>query len=169
MKFDHHFGVTANVNAPAEQVFNFADDPAHLASHMNKKSWMMGNGMMEMTVDDAGGKAVGSVISLAGKAFGIRMSLEEAVTERVPPLRKVWETLSEPHILVVGSYRMGFEVSDADSGSSFRVFIDYTRPTKGVGRIIGWLLGKWYAKWCTQRMLKDTVKHFAASTAVPAR
>ena len=43
-----------------------------------------------------------------GPVFGLPLSLEEAVTERVPPRRKVWETIGRPKLLL-RNYRMGLK------------------------------------------------------------
>ena len=38
-------------------------------------------------------------------------SVEEIVTARQPPLRKVWRTIGVPRLLVIGEYRMGIEIT----------------------------------------------------------
>ena len=118
---------------------------------------------MLMKVDAGEGKSVGSVISLAGRAFGIELFVEESVAEHSPPHRKTWETFGEPKLLVIGPYRMGFDVSASGKESSIRVFIDYALPKRGFSRFVGWLFGRPYAKWCTRRMMNDTVKHFSVT------
>lgn len=50
-------------------------------------------------------------IRLTGRAFGVQLSVEEVVFERVPPKRKAWVTTGQPNLLVIGHYRMGFETS----------------------------------------------------------
>ena len=42
-----------------------------------------------------------------GRILGLKLSLDEVVTERDPPARKVWETVGVPRLLVIGPYRMG--------------------------------------------------------------
>jgi len=37
--------------------------------------------------------AVGSKLRLSGRAFGIGLHVEEVIIERMPPQRKVWETV----------------------------------------------------------------------------
>ena len=77
---------------------------------------------------------------------------------------KAWETVAEPRLLVVGHYRMGFEVQPASGGSRVRVFIDYALPEAGLPRLLGILFANWYADWCT-RMMADDVKRALAETA----
>jgi hypothetical protein len=89
------------------------------------------------------------------------------VTECAPPRRKVWETVGTPRLLVIGPYRMGFEVSpEGAAGSRLRVFIDYALPTGAPARWLGRALGGAYARWCTHRMVRDAVSHFGAGAPV---
>jgi len=155
----------APVNAAAAAVFDYADDPARFGSHMQDRSWRMGGGRMDFELDQSLGQAVGSVIRLSGRIFGLRLFLEASIVERSPPHRKVWETVSEPRLLVIGRYRMGFEVTAIGDAALLRVFINYALPVHGVGRVLGSLLGRYYAQWCVQRMLNDTLRHFQSAGA----
>ena len=89
------------------------------------------------------------------------LSVEEIVTERVPLQRKVWETTGSPKLLVIGQYRMGFEITSEGNGSLLRVDIDYALPEDAPARWLGSLFGRFYARWCTRQMLADAEKHFA--------
>lgn len=42
-------------------------------------------------------------------------------------------------------------------------FMDNIENT-GMHQSLGFLLGKWYSKWCVKSMLKDTEKHFRNSS-----
>jgi hypothetical protein len=156
-----HYECSAKVAAPAGQVFAHLDDYARLSAHMSQSSWMMGGGRMALEFDDARGREIGSRIRMAGRVFGIQLALEEIVTERVPPQRKTWETVGAPRLLVIGNYAMGFELLPEAGGSLLRVFIDYALPEEAPVRWLGRLFGRYYARWCTQQMLGDAVKHFA--------
>jgi hypothetical protein len=67
---------------------------------------------------------------------------------------------------------MGFELSPHGNDSVLRVFIEYTLPVKAPARWLGFLFGSYYARWCTQRMVDDVVKHFesfaTSASATPA-
>ncbi|HEU5283436.1 MAG TPA: SRPBCC family protein [Burkholderiales bacterium] len=152
---------SAIVRSAVDRVFAHLDDYTRLSSHMNGSSWQMGGGRMEVQVDEARGQQVGSRIRLAGRVLGIALSLEEVVTERDPPHRKVWETVGSPRLLVIGHYRMGFELSPRGNDSMLRVFIEYTLPETTPTRWLGRLFGSYYARWCTRQMVDDAVKHFA--------
>jgi hypothetical protein len=159
------FESRATLTAPPEEVFAYLDDPSHLAAHMAKSSWAMAGGRMELRLDETGGRQVGSRMHLAGRVLGLELSVDEKVTERTPPYGKAWETVGSPKLLVIGSYRMGFDVAAHGSGSFLRVFIDYALAETPPGRWLGRLFGRAYARWCTQRMVNDAVRHFTGGIA----
>jgi hypothetical protein len=148
------------VHAPADVLFPYLDDHNQLSAHMTKSSWMMLGSRMDVDLDASEGRAVGAHIRLDGRVFGIPLSVEEVVIERQPPLRKVWQTVGSPRLLVIGNYRMGFEIRPYGSSVSLRVFIDYARPTEFPGSVLGRLLGEFYARWCTASMAQDAANHF---------
>ena len=117
---------------------------------------------MSLEMDSGRGQAVGSLIRLHGRIFGLRLSVDEVVTERSPPLRKVWETTGTPRLLVIGHYRMGFELSPRGPDCTLRVFIEYSRPETAPASWLGLAFGGYYARWCVQRMVADAVRHFDA-------
>lgn len=158
----HHYEASAIVCALPEEVFDHLDDHARLAAHMSESSWMMGGGAMQIDVDAAKGQRTGSCIRLSGKIFGLTLFVEEIVTERTPPRRKVWETIGTPKLLVIGRYRMGFEVVQHEAGSRLTVFIDYALPHGVVTSWLGYLLGGYYVRWCAQRMVGDAVRQFGS-------
>ena len=154
---------TVEVPAPPGDVFAFLDEHARLISHMGKRSIAMGGGTMAVEFDEGRGKVVGSKLRLSGTAFGIRLGVEEVVIDRAPPNRKSWETVGEPRLLVIGPYRMGFIIEDLGRTSLLTVFIDYELPLRAPWRWLGRLLGRSYARWCTDRMAGDAVGHFPPS------
>lgn len=121
---------------------------------------MMLGSRMEISTDDGGGRAVGSRIRMSGRVLGIRLSLDEVVVEREPPRRKAWDTV-EARLIVIGQYRLGFELTPHEERCELRVFIDYGWPEGALSRCIATALAKSYARWCTERMAGDAVKHFA--------
>lgn len=99
-----HKEASVTVGAAPEAVFARLDDQTRLGEHMEKPSLMMGGGRMTYTFDAQRGQAVGSHIRAGGSAFGVKVDLDEVVTERIPPRRKAWRTVGEPRLLIVGPY-----------------------------------------------------------------
>jgi hypothetical protein len=166
-----HYECAGTVAATDAALFDHLDRHDRLAGHMSRSSWMMAGASMQITTDTLGGRALGSRIRIRGRVLGMDLSAEEIVTVHEPPRRKVWETIDGVRLLVIGSYRMGFDItpsetpSDAAAGirSTLRVFIDYDLPNSGISRWLGKLLGSWYARWCTNQMLADAILAFAAA------
>jgi Polyketide cyclase / dehydrase and lipid transport len=148
------------VQSPMDQVFAHLDDHTRLSSHMSEPTWRTGGGRFETQIDEGRGQEVGSRLRLSGRVLGVELSVEEIVVERDPPRRKIWETTGAPKLLVIGHYRMGFELSVQGSGSLLRVFIEYALPERTVTRWLGGLFGRYYARWCTRKMVDDAVNHF---------
>lgn len=164
-EWPHHYESTGVVHAPMDQVFGHLDDHRRLSAHMGESSWKLGGGRMVTQLDEGRGQVPGSRIRLSGRVFGLQLSVEEVVTERDPPHRKFWETVGTPKLLVIGPYRMGFELSRQDDNCLLRVSIDYALPVIAPARWLGRAFGRYYAEWCTQKMVDDAVKHFATPDA----
>ena len=154
-----HYENKIFIPASPEKVFSYVDDPARFSSHMSKSSWMMGGGKMDVSVDAGGGQQVGSHIRLSGKVLGIKLFLDEVVTRHEPPHTKMWETVGNIKLLVIGHYRMGIEIKSENTGSLMRVFIDYNLPMTNIW--LGRLFGGAYARWCVKQMLKGAQDYFA--------
>lgn len=162
--YQRHFECQTEIAAAPPELFAHLDSHDRLAGHMSKSSWMMLGSRMDVRLDEGRGLRLGSVIRLDGAVLGLKLHVEESVAEHKPPARKAWETIGTPELLVVGAYRMGFDITPAAAGSRLRVFIDYDLPKEGLGLVLGWLLGGFYARWCTRRMLGDAKAHFAPKT-----
>jgi hypothetical protein len=158
--YSQHAEYTAVIPATIDKVFSWLDDQTRLSQHMSKRSWKMGWGKMDTMLDERGGRAVGSHIVLAGRVFGIRLYLDEVVLEHEPPYKKSWETVGEPRLLVIGPYRMGFDLQSEGAGARLRVLIDYELPKKGISRWLGQLFGQSYARWCVRQMAEDARHSF---------
>lgn len=152
----------ASIKASQAEVFAYLDDQTRLAAHMEKRSLMMLGGRMDYDFDAAQGRAVGSVIRMSGRFLGLTLLVCEVVTERVPPIRKRWETRGPQRLLVINSYVMGFETRPSGSATEIAVAIDYRLPRHPIWRWAGRLLAPLYARWCVSRMVGDARRHFNA-------
>lgn len=97
--------------------------------------------------------------------MGIPLSLEEVITERTVPHKKVWETIGTPKLLVMAHYRMGCQLTPKGDSSLLRVYIDYSLPNRVLASWLGGLLGGVYARWCTKQMANDAASHFDQTLA----
>ena len=155
-----HAEAVALIPAAPEQIFARLDDQRRLAAHMTKASWMTLGSKFNFELDEFQGRRIGSVIRMNGRIAGIELGLDEIVNEYEPPLRKAWATLGEPRLLVIGAYRMGFNLAAEGQGARLQVWIDYQLPSRAALRWIGWLLGPAYAGWCVRRMVEDARRCF---------
>jgi hypothetical protein len=158
--YTHRHESSGTVAAPPDVVFDHLDDHARMSEHMSRRSWKTGWGRMTIDFDAGKGREVGSHIRLAGRAFGLWLELEEVVNERRPPHRKVWQTVGNPRLLVIGSYEMGFELSPVGDRTALRVFIAYSLPRSGFERVLGSIFASSYAVWCTRKMVDDAAERF---------
>lgn len=127
---------------------------------MNKKSGMMMGSKLWTKIDEDQGQAIGSHIRMGGRVMGVPVELDEIVTERAAPAHKAWETVGAPKLIVIGPYRMAFDITPHEGTSDLRVSIDYALPPKNAW--LGRLFGATYARWCVRQMTGDVKMHFAA-------
>ncbi len=134
---------------------------------MAKPTWKMAWGKLPAEFDAGNGRKIGSHIILSGSVLGMRLLLDEVVTERTPFATKAWETVGEPRLLVIGPYRMGFTVTPEGAAALLKVAIDYELPADPISRFLGRIFGRSYANWCTRQMVQDAQRHFSRSTVRP--
>ena len=158
--FPKHEEVTVVLEATPEEAFAYLDDFRKLSAHMEKSSMMMMGSRMTIERDAGAGRAIGSKVRMRGKVLGVPLSLEEVVTEREPPYRKAWQTVAS-NLLVIGRYRLGFQLTRKPLNTECLTFIDYGLPERGLGKWLGLLLGERYARWCVERMAQDAARHFS--------
>ena len=158
----HRFEHSALISAPAQEVFDFLDDPERIGAHMAVGSPMMAGGSMQYRLDAGRGREVGSVIRIDGRMMGLVLRVKEVILERQPPVRKIWETTGPQRMIVIKDYRLGFSTDPAPGGTELRGFIDYTLPRGVVGRLLGLLAAPVYARWCVMQIVDGARQHFAA-------
>ena len=162
--YDQHAEHVEIINGSVERVFDWLDDQTRLSKHMEQRSWRMGWGKMEIELDGQRGRAAGSHIVLHGRVLGIRLYLDEVVIQHERPHSKSWETVGAPRLLVIGPYRMGFELEPVGTAARLRVEIAYRLPERGISWLLGQLCGRWYAQWCVKKMAQDARESFARKT-----
>jgi len=157
-----HAEATREVRAAPSAIFAYIDRPERLSAHMAQRSWQIAGAAMVIEADATGGRAVGSHIRLAGRMLGIPLYVDATVVQREPPNLKAWETVGEPHLLVIGRYRMRISIDARGDRAHVMIAIDYALPAKVPTRWLGMLLGPLYARWCVQQMAQDLVHQFDA-------
>lgn len=155
-----HFEKSTSIQASPQEIFGYVDDHSSFSAHMSKSSWMMAGGKMDVQTDEGKGQKIGSHIKLKGQILGINLFLDEVVTEHKSPFGKVWQTVGDLSLLVIGHYKMGLDINPQNSHSKLKVYIDYELPQSFKTRWLGLLFGGMYAKWCVNQMLNGVKKHF---------
>jgi hypothetical protein len=155
-----HAEAACEVRAAPSAIFEYIDRPERLSAHMARRSWQLAGASMVIETDPAGGRAVGSHIRLAGRMLGIPLYVEGRVVQREPPNLKAWETVGEPHLLVIGRYRMRVTIDARGDRAHVVIAIDYTLPANAATRWLGMLFGPMYARWCVRKMAQDLVHQF---------
>lgn len=162
-QFERRYERSGVLTASPQQIFEFADDPKNFSAHMNKRSWMMLGTKMDTIVDEREFKEVGSHMQMVGNIVGIKLYLDEVVTDRNPNEGKGWKTIpgkEKLKLVVVGDYAMAFRIEEIPEGSNFTVSIDYDLPKNPFNRALGYLMGDMYAHWCVNLMLDGVKQHF---------
>ena len=155
-----HAEATCEVRARASSVFEFIDQPQRLSAHMARRSWQLAGAAMAIQTDAEGGRAVGSHLRLTGRMLGIPLYVEGNVVQREPPNLKAWETVGEPHLLVIGRYRMRVNIEARGDLAHVTIAIDYALPATTPTHWLGMLVGPLYARWCVRQMAQDLVQQF---------
>lgn len=155
-----HYEDSILITANPEAVFKFVDDHSNLSSHMNKSSWMMGGEKMETQVDEGKFQKVGSHLQMKGAVFGIKLFLDEVVTQYKPPFRKEWQTVGDISLIVIDHYKLGFEIAPDKNNSRLTIFIDYELSKSAKTYLLGILFGEFYAKWCVRQMINGVSNEF---------
>ena len=166
--YERQYSETALLDATATEVFAFADDFMKLSSHMAGSSMMMMGSSMQTSLDAGRGQVIGSRIVMTGRVLGVELSVEEEVREREPPRHKEWVTVGSPRLLVMGNYRMGFEIASVGARVRLRVFIGYNRPVSPGQRLLGRFFGSVYARWCVRQMVNGARTQFGEAAPADA-
>ena len=116
---------------------------------------------MTIETDADVGRRVGSLIHLTGSMLGLNLYVECQVVQREAPKLKAWETVGEPHLLVIGRYRMSVNIEAHGDRSHATITIDYALPANAPARWLGLLFGPMYARWCVRQMTQDLVYQFS--------
>jgi uncharacterized membrane protein len=160
---------TVEIAAAPETVFAHVDDFQNVGSHMTERSMAMVGNHLRLDRLSENATGVGARYRWHGRIAGLTVDLTEVVTEWVPNRRKVWETVGQPRLIIMSGYRMSFTVAPTSAGTVLTITIEYERPGSLVGRVLGWLLGDAYSRWCLRRMCRDARKALEKGRAPAGR
>jgi hypothetical protein len=90
-----------------------------------------------------------------GRVLGLRVDFTARVTRWLPDTEKVWQTIGDPRLIVLGSFEMQLTIKPEAGGSRLVTGIDYTLPKSRAGRLLGRLLSRPYSRWCLHRICRD--------------
>ncbi len=151
------FERTTFINAKPEDVFGFMDDVNNTGMHMTKSSGAMMGSKLKFEWLTENKTGVGSTYHWDGKVMGMKMDFTVKVNEWEKSKRKVWGTTGPAKMIVIDWFQMYLVTTQKEDGKSEAKLGIYYTKHRGLW---GFLLGKWYSKWCVKNMLGDTKKHF---------
>lgn len=156
-----HFERTVVINGVPEDVFAFMDDIRNTGKHMTENSGAMAGSKLHLEWLTDHKTGLGTKYKWTGKVVGIKMDFTVEVSKWVKGKEKVWGTVGDAKMIVIDWFEMDLIITpEKDGKSKAKLGIYYTKH-RGLW---GFLLGKWYSKWCVKSMLMDTRKHFEKKT-----
>lgn len=152
-----HYERELIINSSQEEVFAFMDDIRNTGKHMTESSGAMAGSKLKIEWLSDHKTGLGTKYRWTGKVVGMKMDFTVEVSKWIEGKEKVWGTVGDAKMIVIDWFEMDLTITPEKGGkSSLKLGINYTKH-RGV---LGFLLGKWYSKWCVKSMVKDTKKQF---------
>lgn len=152
-----HYEREMIINGSQEEVFAFIDDIRNTGKHMTENSGAMAGSKLSIEWLSNYKTGLGTKYRWKGKVVGMKMDFTVEVSKWIEGKEKVWGTVGNAKMIVIDWFEMELVMApEKDGNSKAKLGINYTKH-RGVW---GFLLGKWYSKWCVKSMLRDTKKHF---------
>jgi len=151
----HRLEETTTVSAPPARVFAWLDNPRNTGWHMSRPSLAMFGGALRVERLSATATGVGATYRSWGRVLGLRIDFTTTVVRWVADREKIWRTIGDPRLIVIGHFEMRFAVDPVDGGARLTMALEYELPSRGCGRLLGRALAAPYAKWCLRRMCRD--------------
>ena len=146
-----HFEQAIDIKARPQDVFAFVDDIHHTGWHMEKSSMPMMGGKMEVEILSKNRTGLGAAYRWTGRVLGMPIDFSETVVKYAKDKERVWRTIGEPKIIIIGHYEMGFKLTTIQRSTRLTIYISYELPKPLFGKFLGWLLSGWYSKWCLKK------------------
>lgn len=152
-----HYEREMIIQGSQEEVFAFMDDIRNAGKHMTESSGAMAGSKLSIEWLSNHKTGLGTKYRWRGKVVGMKMDFTVEVSKWIEGKQKVWGTVGDAKMIVIDWFEMDLIMTpEKDGKSNAKLGINYTKH-RGAW---GFLLGKWYSKWCVKSMLKDTKKHF---------
>ena len=151
------------INSSAENVFAYMDNLGNTGMHMTQSSTMMMGSKLELEQLSENTTGVDSKFRWHGKMMGFTMDFTVVVTKWVKDKEKVWETIGQAKMIILGWYRMRLLITPEGQNTKAELSITYTKPKNILFRVIAFFLAPWYANWCLNSMLEDSKRNLEAT------
>ncbi len=95
-----------------------------------------------------------------GKMLGFTIDFTVVVTKWIKDKEKVWETIGQAKMIILGWYRMHLTILLSPGGPNTEVELNitYTKPKNIFFKFIAFFLAPVYANRCLNNMLNDSKK-----------
>jgi hypothetical protein len=149
------FEETITIPALPARVFAWLDDPRNTGWHMSRPSLAMLGGALRVERLSAMATGEGATYRSWGRVLGLRIDFTTTVVRWVADREKIWRTIGDPRLIVIGHFEMRFGIGPVDGGARLTMGLGYGLPSRGCGWLLGLALATPYAKWCLRRMCRD--------------
>jgi hypothetical protein len=151
----YHLSQSVQIAASPAAVFDHVDDIHNTGWHMEKSSMPLMGSKMTVEVLSKNHSGLGATYRWTGKVLGMTLDFTETIVKWVKNKERVWRTIGEPKIIIMGNYEMAFFIEPVEGGSELTFEIRYELPKPFFGKLLGVLLANWYSKWCLNNMCRD--------------
>lgn len=149
---------TETYNSTPEKVFQSLDDLGVTGMHMTESSMPMMGGKLNLEFITPHHTGLGSKYRWTGNVMWMDMDFTVEVTKWISGKEKTWETIGDPKVIIYSWYRMHLKISEDGNSTKAELSISYEKPKGWFNKVICFLLGDWYCRWCLKHMLGDCKK-----------
>ena len=146
------------IHSSPEKVFVYMDNIADTGMHMTKGSKPMMGSKLELKQLSENATGLNSKFRWYGKMMGFTMDFTVVVTKWIKDKEKVWETIGEAKMIILGWYQIRLVILQERENTKAELSISYTNPKNIFFKIIAFFLAPFYANWCLNNMLQDSKK-----------
>ena len=151
------------IQALPEKVFAYMDNINNTGMHMTKSSKPMMGSKLELKQLSENATGLNSKFHWFGKMMWFTMDFTVVVTKWIKDKEKVWETIGEAKMIIMGWYQMRLVISPEGANTKAVLSIAYTKPKNIFLKIIAFFFAPLYADWCLNNMLNDSKKMLEAN------